>query len=110
MRFYEFTLPELASALSTGGMLDLNMDPKLGWALVNRAQFPVDVNTAPREMLLRVPGLGTRAVDRIVASRRHGALRLADVARLTVSIAKIRPFIIPPDWQPGRLLDAARLQ
>ena len=59
--------------------------------------------------MLRVPGLGVRAVDRIVASRRHGSLRLADVARLTTSIARVRPFIVVPDWQPGPLLDAGKL-
>ena len=52
-------------------MLDLDIDPKLAWALKNRDRFPVDVNTADREMLLRVPGLGARAVDKILAARRH---------------------------------------
>ena len=51
-------------------MLDLALDPKLAWALLHRDRFPVDVNTAEREMLLRVPGLGARAVDR--SSRRAG--------------------------------------
>ena len=64
-------------------MLDLEIDPKLAWALKHRDRFPVDVNTAEREMLLRVPGLGARAVDRIIAARRHTTLRLADVARLS---------------------------
>ena len=75
-------------------MLPLDIDPKLAWALKFRDSFPVDVNRAPREMLLRVPGLGTKAVDRILPSRRWRRLRLDDVARLTVSIAKVRPFIV----------------
>ncbi len=61
---------------ANGGMLDLAIDPKLAWALMRREAFPVDINRAPRELLLRVPGLGTRAVDRIVAARRLGKLRL----------------------------------
>ena len=48
------------------GMLDLDIDPKLAWALRNRGRFPVDVNRADREMLLRVPGLGAKAVERIL--------------------------------------------
>jgi predicted DNA-binding helix-hairpin-helix protein len=91
-------------------MFDLVIDPKLAWALQHRGDFPVDVNTAPRERLLRVPGLGTLAVDRIVASRRTGALRFADVARLTASMLRVRPFIITLDYQPGPLLDDQRLR
>jgi putative DNA modification/repair radical SAM protein len=109
MRFYGFSLPELESAASSG-MLDLHIDPKLAWALQHRGDFPVDVNTAPRERLLRVPGLGTRAVDRIIASRRTGALRFGDVARLTAAISRARPFIVTMDYQPGSVLDNAQLR
>jgi putative DNA modification/repair radical SAM protein len=108
LRFYGFAFSDIESALPTG-MLDLDIDPKMAWALAHRAFFPLDLNRASREQLLRVPGLGVRAVDRIVASRRHGRLRLADVARLTTSIARVRPFIVTPDWHPGRLLDSGRL-
>ena len=73
-----------------GGMLDLGIDPKLAWALKNRERFPVDVNSADREMLLRVPGLGARAVDRIVEARRHTSLRLEDVARLSSGLKRAR--------------------
>ncbi|MFC7399859.1 putative DNA modification/repair radical SAM protein [Chelatococcus sp. GCM10030263] len=109
MRFYGFELPELESALPDG-MLDLAIDPKLAWALAHRDFFPVDVNRASREQLLRVPGLGVRAVDRIIAARRHGALRLADIGRLTASLGRVRPFIAAPDWRPRALLDDAGLQ
>jgi predicted DNA-binding helix-hairpin-helix protein len=68
--------------------------------LRHRHLFPLDVNRAPRELLLRVPGLGVRVVDKIVASLRLGALRLADVARLTRRIAALRPFLTTPDWRP----------
>jgi putative DNA modification/repair radical SAM protein len=109
LRFYGFSLPELDAA-APAGMFDLAIDPKLAWALQHRSDFPVDVNTAPRERLLRVPGLGTRAVDRIIASRRTGVLRLDDVARLTAAISRARPFIVAADWQPGATLDDARLR
>jgi predicted DNA-binding helix-hairpin-helix protein len=58
-------------------------------------------------MLLRVPGLGTKAVASILTSRRIHALRLGDIARLTVSIAKIRPFVVAADWCPVALADQA---
>ena len=110
MRFYGFSPKEVQSAADAAGMLPLDIDPKLAWALKFRANFPVDVNRAPKEMLLRVPGLGTKAVDRIVASRRWRRLRLDDVARLTLSIAKVRPFISALDWKPTLLTDRADLR
>ncbi len=109
MRFYGFSAPEIGEA-ATDGMLDLAIDPKLAWALNRREQFPVDVNTAPREMLLRVPGLGVKSVDRIISIRRYRTLRLEDVARLCRGIDKVRPFIIALDWTPGGLTDAADLR
>ena len=109
MRFYGFAQPEILAG-SRDGMLDLAIDPKLAWALRNRAMFPVDVNRAPREMLLRVPGLGTRVVDRILATRRHRRLRLEDIGRLAKSIARLRPFIVAEGWSPGGLTDHSRLR
>jgi putative DNA modification/repair radical SAM protein len=110
MRFYGFKPAEVASAADAQGMLPLDIDPKLAWALKFRDGFPVDVNRAPKEMLLRVPGLGTKAVDRILSSRRWRRLRLDDVARLTLSIAKVRPFIATLDWRPTLLIDRADLR
>lgn len=109
MRFYGFSAPEIGEA-ATDGMLDLAIDPKLAWALNRREQFPVDVNTASRELLLRVPGLGVKSVDRIVAVRRWRTLRLEDIARLCRGIDKVRPFIVALDWTPGGLTDAADLR
>jgi putative DNA modification/repair radical SAM protein len=110
MRFYGFAPAEIASAADSAGMLPLDIDPKLAWALKHRERFPVDVNRAPREDLLRVPGLGIKAIDKLIASRRVRAMRLDDVARLTVSIAKIRPFIVAADWRPTLLTDRADLR
>jgi putative DNA modification/repair radical SAM protein len=108
MRFYDFALDEIATALPDG-MLDLDIDPKLAWALRNRGRFPVDVNTGEREMLLRVPGLGVRSVDRILAVRRHRRLRLDDVGRIAASLKKVTPFITTLDHPPVPELDRADL-
>jgi putative DNA modification/repair radical SAM protein len=111
MRFYEFQPHEVVAAADDAtGMLPLDIDPKLAWALKFRGSFPVDVNRAPREMLLRVPGLGVKAVNGILTSRRWRRLHLADIARLTVSVAKLRPFIIAEDWRPVALADRAELR
>ena len=109
MRFYGFTAPEIAGA-TPDGMLDLAVDPKLAWALNSRASFPVDVNTADREMMLRVPGLGVKSIDRMIRVRRYRTLRLEDVARLCRTIDKVRPWITALDWTPGGLTDAADLR
>jgi putative DNA modification/repair radical SAM protein len=110
MRFYGFTPKDVVAAAGDDGMLPLDIDPKLAWALKFRAAFPIDVNRAPKEQLLRVPGLGTKAVERILSSRRWRKLRLDDVARLTLSIAKVRPFISAADWRPTLLTDRADLR
>lgn len=110
MRFYGYTSSEVMQATGDDGMLPLDIDPKLAWALKFRDTFPLDVNRAPREQLLRVPGLGVTAVNRIIAARRHHTLRLDDVARLTQSIAKVRPFICTTDWRPTLLTDRADLR
>jgi len=109
LRFYGFDRAEIMAGANEG-MLDLSIDPKLAWALQRRESFPVDINRAPREMLLRVPGLGTKAVDRIIAARRLGAIRIGDLARLTASVKKVLPFITTPDWRPGGLTDSANLR
>ncbi len=109
LRFYGFELSEIVAG-GQNGMLDLEVDPKLAWALKNRERFPVDVNRATRSELLRVPGLGTRSVGAILKARRQGALRLENVARLTASIAKVRPFIEARDWAPTHSLESTSLR
>jgi putative DNA modification/repair radical SAM protein len=109
LRHYGFSVAEIAEG-GEDGMLDLDVDPKTAWALKNRHRFPVDVNTADRELLLRVPGLGTRAVDKIVSARRHATLRLEDIARLTRALRRARPFIVAGDHRPTRLIDRSDLR
>jgi len=109
LRFYGFGVEEIVP--EGAGMLDLDIDPKLAWALRHPERFPVDLNSAPRELLLRVPGLGARNVDRIVGARRHGRLRLDDLARLRAPLKKLLPFVSVLDHHPrARLDDPARLR
>ena len=108
MRFYGFAVHELTTPASPD--LDLELDPKLSWALRNRARFPVDVNTAPKEDLLRIPGIGVRSVKRMLSARRWHRLRLDDLSRLSVALSRAMPFIETADYTPTRLgPDSARL-
>jgi putative DNA modification/repair radical SAM protein len=97
MRFYGFSQQEICT---DDGMLSLDVDPKLAWALANPAQFPIDLNRAPRERLLRIPGLGVRSVDRLLSARRWRSVRHADLDRLHVSVVKVLPFVWLPDHVP----------
>ena len=108
MRFYGFAPDEIPTAAT--GMLALDIDPKLAWALMHRECFPVDVNRAEKEMLLRVPGLGVKAVKRILASRRFRKLRLDDLARLRVPLRQVTPFITVPGHSGSALLDSMTLE
>ena len=110
MRFYGYKPSDVMHATEADGNLPLDIDPKLAWALKFREAFPVDVNRATKEQLLRVPGLGVKAVGKILASRRHRGLRLDDVSLLTQSITKVRPFICTIDWRPITLTDRADLR
>lgn len=98
LRFYGFDVDEIAPP--DASFLDLEVDPKLAWALRNRQHFPVNLNLAPKEMLLRVPGLGVRNVLRILQARRHRAVTLADLARLRVPLQRVRPFVVTADRDP----------
>jgi putative DNA modification/repair radical SAM protein len=109
MRFYGFDAEEIVDG--SAGMLPLDIDPKLAWALRHRDRFPLDVNRASREELLRVPGFGTRTVERILTTRRSSAIRLADLARLNVPRNKALPFIVLIDHRPSTAaLDSAELR
>ena len=106
LRFYGFEKDEIVTENS--GMLSLAVDPKLAWALAHRERFPVDLNLAPKEMLLRVPGLGARSVQRLLAARRVRRLRAEDLKRLGAPIAKVLPFVQLTDHRP-RERDAEQL-
>ncbi|WP_299649118.1 putative DNA modification/repair radical SAM protein [uncultured Jannaschia sp.] len=109
LRFYDFGLDEIVTR-DGAGMLDLDIDPKLAWALSNRDRFPVDVNRASKELLLRVPGFGTKIVDRIVAARKSASLGLEDIRRMGGRVKQSRAFITTRDHHPGGNLDAENLK
>lgn len=108
LRFYGFSVDEITPQGSAGeddpaqaGMLDLDIDPKLAWALRHRDWFPVDLNRGSREQLLRVPGLGARTVQRLLKMRRLRRIRLADLSSLRAAANRARPFVICADYHPS---------
>ncbi len=98
LRFYGFSVNEITPVDAPN--LDLEMDPKSAWALRNPHYFPVDINKAPREVLLRIPGIGARSVERILQMRRYYGLRMEDLARLRVALKRARPFVLTADANP----------
>ena len=90
LRFYGFNAGEL---LKDGENFDLNFDPKTSYALGNLNNFPVEVNKAPYEMLLRVPGIGVRSAQRIVSTRRVHLLNFEDLKKLGIVLKRARYFL-----------------
>jgi predicted DNA-binding helix-hairpin-helix protein len=108
MRFYGFGVNEI---IAKDANLALDVDPKLAWAIAHRNRFPVDVNKASREVLLRIPGLGVRNVKRILSIRRHHALTTLDLRKLRVNWKNAAPFVITSDHNPNlKHLDSLRLK
>ena len=91
MRFYHFKVDEIVDDQHAN--LDLEIDPKLAWALRHPEAFPVDINTADYEQLLRVPGLGTKSAWLIVNSRRFNRLTSYDLKKMGVVMKKAKYFI-----------------
>ena len=91
MRFYGFDVKELLNTKNPH--LDTDMDPKLGWALRNLEQFPVDINTADYRMILRVPGIGVGSAKKIVQARKFGRLRTDQLQKIGVAYSRAKHFI-----------------
>ena len=91
LRFYHFSVDEIVDEMHAN--LDLEVDPKLAWALRHPEYFPVDINTADYEQLLRVPGLGTKSAWLIVNSRRFNRLTSYDLKKMGVVMKKAKYFI-----------------
>jgi putative DNA modification/repair radical SAM protein len=110
LRFYGFKLDEILQG-TKDNMLSLDHDPKVAWALTNRHMFPVDLNKADKALLLRVPGLGARTVQKILSVRRHATLGWEDLAKMRVPLDKIKPFITVSNYRPAAyLLDSLKLE
>lgn len=104
MRFYGYRHDEITTGpddVASDGMLDLDVDPKLAWALRNRAYFPVDLNRDERERLLRVPGLGVKSVNKLLRMRRWQTVRLEDLVALRAGVRKAMPFVVCANHHPG---------
>ena len=91
LRFYQFKVDEIVDDAYPD--LDLEIDPKLSWALRHPEQFPVDINKADYEMLLRVPGIGVKSAKLIVASRRFSRLGFYELKKIGVVMKKAQYFI-----------------
>lgn len=91
LRFYDFKVEELADDVCPD--LDLEVDPKLGWALRHPECFPVDVNRADYALLLRIPGVGVKSAQMIVAARRYGRVRADQLKKLGVVMKRAAYFI-----------------
>ena len=91
LRFYQFKVDEIVNDAYPD--LDLEVDPKLSWALRNPQAFPVDINRADYEMLLRVPGIGVKSAKLILVSRRYGRLGASQLKKMGIVMKKAQYFI-----------------
>ena len=104
MRYYGFDPGELVAPDKP--WLDLDLDPKLAWALMNQGNFPVEVMDASLEQLLRVPGIGPVGARRIISARRHNRLSWDDLKTLRITLKRARPFLTCCGVRaPGVILD-----
>lgn len=94
LRFYGFSVNEIVDDKHPD--LDLEIDPKLAYALRNPEHFPVDINRADYEMVLRVPGIGVKSAQKIISSRRHQHLHLDHLKKMGVVLKRARYFISCP--------------
>lgn len=99
LRFYGFEVDEIVT--NQDANLSLDVDPKLAWALANRHFFPVDVNKASREELLRIPGIGVRNVKRILTIRRYKSITTADLKKMRVAWNRAKVFVSTADHNPA---------
>lgn len=91
MRFYGFAADEIVER--SNPFLDLEIDPKLAWALRNREKFPVNINTATKEMILRIPGVGTKSTNKILQARRFQKLNLEHLKKIGVAVNRAKFFV-----------------
>lgn len=95
MRFYKFSYDEVVDQAHPN--LDLELDPKAAWALRHPEFFPIDIQTADYEMLLRVPGIGVKSAQLIASGRRFSKIRLEHLKKMGVVLKRAQYFIYHPD-------------
>jgi len=91
MRFYGFKVQEILNDANPN--LDVDIDPKLSWAIRNMQHFPVDINTADYKMILRIPGIGVMSAQKIVQARKFGKLRIDQLKKIGVAYNRAKHFI-----------------
>jgi putative DNA modification/repair radical SAM protein len=91
MRFYGFQVNEIVN--SQQPLLDLDIDPKLSWAIRNMQVFPLDVNTADLHLILRVPGVGVQSAQKIVSARKFGKLNWDHLKKMGIAVNRAKYFI-----------------
>lgn len=107
MRFYGFQVQEIVN--KENPLLDMDIDPKLGWALRNMQLFPLDVNTADYQLLMRVPGIGVQSAKKIYEARKFSRITYEYLKRIGISLNRARYFIAADneyevkDWQPWQI-------
>ncbi len=92
MRFYGFDLQELVDVDSP--LLDMQVDPKLNWALKNMDQFPLDINKADYKIIMRVPGIGIQSARKICEARKFRKLDFDNLKKIGISFNKAKHFIV----------------
>lgn len=102
MRFYGFDVRELLN--DANPHLDTDIDPKLSWALRNMQHFPIDINTADYQMILRVPGIGVGSAQKIVQARKFGRLYIHQLKKIGIAYNRAKHFITCAD-SPYQLKD-----
>ncbi|MDE6373531.1 MAG: putative DNA modification/repair radical SAM protein [Clostridia bacterium] len=90
IRFYGFDVDEICQS---GENLSLDLDPKCSWAMRNMHLFPIEINSAPLEMLLRIPGVGAKGAYRITEARKYGALDFDNLAKMRIILKRAKHFI-----------------
>ena len=90
LRFYGFSVEEL---LTENENLSMELDPKCAWALNNMHLFPVEINRAPLEMLLRVPGIGAKNAYKIIEARKYNKLSFESLTKMRVALKRAKHFI-----------------
>lgn len=108
LRFYGFEVQEIVSPQNP--LLDMDIDPKLGWALRNMQVFPVDINKADLQLIKRIPGIGVQSAMKIVAARKFTTLTFEHLKKIGVSLNRARYFIIAGSNYPEKTHDPFRLK
>lgn len=108
MRFYGFNVGEIVNRENP--LLDMDIDPKLSWALRNRNIFPVDINTADYNIIKRIPGIGVQSAFKIINVRKFGKLNLDNLKKMGIAVNRAKYFIKNIDEKYTNIIDAVNLK